>query len=626
MNKKYISIIAKTAVLISIVATVTIFTGCGKNADVNEPEPTQEEQIPEPTDEEEQEVIQEVEELVVLDEHTAYESFLGISDAMSIKAIVDEEVPLGYDDYECNHAGEELSFAELKSIVLESKYLVSKTEVEVLYDFMKIGDKELLVLNFGSMSYYSPDDDSYTVVVLNYENEELHATYGFSSWCRSDTDLYSDGYMFNEGSGGAGASSYEEGFIGEDGQYHLIYYCDHLSGLWWLGSEIDFDAYVEVYGEDDDYPAVFGDLYTIGDMNYNVLLPNNETGEYTDDDLAFIGKTTAKGIVWSSVEDVNKIIEDRKAEFGIENKDPEERDSIIWRQLKEYEDGNVGTYYIQTNAWNWLTDDYMEESVGWSYTLTDKMKTQIVKGEAAVDMDVDGLNSLINQIDFENGDNEDIYLLASAGTYGAEDYFQVYTTGNGNTLITTPDGECVCLYEFVCDFIYMNLPEIQVADYDGDGDMELSIWVYNLHGTGFSQKTLYMVDRGGEYDSWRAYRLSSKFYDYELRKHYDAVDDGDGITVYLDRQERDYLEKTEGDGPYLIGGDMQVDVIPGDASNGEINFTLNILPWYYSEPTSIGIFSKWVQMDLSYLGDGDWKVNSVIMLDEEPERYNGRAN
>jgi len=626
MKRKSCSMILKTNIIVILILNSLIFSSCGKKEEAPiQPEETNQTEVAEEIEQPEvEEVIEEK-----MDAHSAYEAFLGLSDGVSIDAVVDDNVYLGYDDFDYENAGKTFSFNELVAQMKVGRLLYSESELKVLYYFMPIEDKELLVLKFESMCIDAPDDDSFSILVLAYENEELHITYGCSSWARSEMTFLADGYIEVFGSAGAGDNIFDAFTITSDGKYNLLYTCETLSGLWWMGSELDFDAYAEIYGEEEDSPSAFADFYYIDGEKYIVFQTANESGELSEKDKEFISRVNEKGIEFSSVEEVDKLIEQKKNENNI----PSEIDYsniIFWNQLVDAAQGRMGIIPMEPNALNWLEHSELSTNVGWRFTPNEYMLSQLVDGEKAVEPTEDELMGTImpainkRESSTENP-NEKIYFLTSAGTLGSDDYFQIYTTENKYTFITTPDGEYVLIYAFCCDLIYVTLPEAHAADYDGDGEIELCIWVYNLHGTGFMQHTLYMIDKGGEYDSWCAYRLSPNYYVDELASHYYSYFDGENISVLLDGELVDTIS-TDGDkGPFILAGDMQVNILCGDASKGELDFTLNILPWYYTKINYIGYSGKYAQMNLSYLGDGEWNTNSIVILEEEPKAYNGKG-
>lgn len=550
------------------------------------------------------------ETIEITDAMSAYEAFLGFIDAGEVKAVVDEGVTVAYEDFEAAHVGEEYTYDELTDLMFSYKRERDKDvpAMENLYSFIHVGDETFLALQYRNMGIYSAEDDSTSVLILAYKDSALHITYGYSTWCRSETSLCKNGYMSTVGSAGAGDTVYEAVFINEEGKPVEICHGNRLIGTWIL-SHLGFSSYFDTY-EADEFPNVVVSACYFGEEQVCTYEPYEEGAKLSDDDLEFIKAYEEEGIIWVTEEELTERV-NKQIELLGAPADIADGEEISWKMIAQTENGMKSAFYIGLDGWT--ADSNHSKYAGWEISLSDKQSAQLVAAEQARPATMEELNDVkISSSTYPYIDEEtDLIYLNSVGTPGQKDFFQIYLTTVGSGVVVTPDGKAVEFNQIPVDFIYGTFPELQAADYDGDGAIELSIWTYIYHGTGFIQHTLFMVDCDSEYEHWNTYHLTPDFYVAELRKHYVAVDEKDAIVVSLDGQEVNRLDKAGDTADYTALGDNRVTIDCGDASKGELNFLVHTTPVFYSENNYIGLAGNTMDMNLSYLGDGDWQVDSI---------------
>lgn len=548
------------------------------------------------------------ETIEITDEMSAYEAFLGFIDAGEVKAVVDEEVTVAYEDFEAEHVGEEYTYDELTDLMFSYKRERDNDvpAMEKVYSFIHVGDKTFLALQYRNMGIYSANDDSTSVLILAYKEGKLHITHGYSTWCRSETTLCKNGYLSNVGSAGAGDTVYDAAFLNEEGKPVEIYHGNRLIGTWIL-AHLGYTSYFDA--NEEEFPNIIVSACYFGEEQVCTYEPYEGT-KLTDDDLAFVKAYEDEGIVWVTEEELTEKVYKQIELLGAPA-DIADGEEISWRTIVQTTDGMKSAFYFGLDAWT--SDSNHSKYAGWEISLTDKQKAQLVTDEQKSPLTSEDLQSLSMNYDFNDDSDFDLYYINSVGTSGQDDYFQMYLTTNFDGIIVTPDGKTVEMNETPIDFIYGTLPELQVADYDGDGVNELSIWTYIFHGTGFIQHTLYMVDKDNENDYWETYHLTPDFYVGELRKHCVATDEEDAIVVSLDGQEVNRLDKAGDTASYEALGDNRVTIDCGDASKGELYFTVHTTPIFYSENNVFGLAGNTMDMKLSYLGDGEWNADSITV-------------
>lgn len=342
----------KLATMITIIFSMCI-TGCGLHA--NEPVIQTNESVEASDKLSEVEKIQDepiAEEAAVTfeieadnDARAVYEQFIGISEGQEVvKAIIDEGVSLGYYNEE-GYAGNEYTFDELSEEMLHGRNLAGDELVDPVpyYSFLEIDGETLLALKYQGMSIYSANDDSFSVLILKYQNEELHVTYSYSEWARQSTDLLVNGVLFTAGSAGAGENIYDGGFIDANGQYHRVYMNDWVTDMWiMMSGKIDNDLYFETYLDNEDESDNSGNsnlalnVYYFGEVDEEdpdtdmIIVPEAfQNDSLTSLDEQFIEQLKAAG---KTIKNQDEILEEIEKQFmsigGIANYT--EADSVSW--------------------------------------------------------------------------------------------------------------------------------------------------------------------------------------------------------------------------------------------------------------------------------------------------------
>lgn len=542
-------------------------------------------------------------------EYTLFEQFLGMDPSNTAEAVVDEGVSLCYADFDNDFVGKTYSFETLREQMQDTRLGASDRDVESLFSYIGNDGKKSLALRFNNMCTDGPDDDSYSIVFVGEKDGELHITHSISAWSRQTAELSAIGKMLTDGAAGAGESVSVCGFIGEDGAYNEMYTSYELYADW-IGMEMDGETYQTVF-EPGDSPNIRVDMYDIGKdrvCTYTVI-EGNEPGEK---EKKFIELSEKDGTVWFTKEEVDTLIHDYTVkELNGSEALFEYSPDVAWKELREIEaNKKVAAYYMNNDAdtdyWNY------QMKIGHETMLSDKLSGQLVKA-GSEPLTVDGLNSL--KLDYEDiySQEDAIYFVDERFDDNGEGY-QLYISSCTNTYITTPDGKCVKLYISPIDFIYETLPELILEDFDGDGEKELGVWEYILHGTGFTQDTFYIIDKDDESGSWNAYHMSSEWYVREVAKHYAAIDNGEVIDIYMDGEKVDEFTKEEATDEYELYGASHVKI---SGNGNEIN--IKLCPMFYCEYLGMPTLCGEIFATVYYDGPGEWRMEHISYSKETSE-------
>lgn len=249
-----------------------------------------------------------------------------------IKAVVDEGVSLGYDDFEMQNCGKEYTFDELTEALCASEY--SDPHTPKIYTFVLTRDgKDVLLIKYDGMDIYCPDDDSFVVMAVCSKDDGYHITSDIQSWCRNQGYMYADGAIEADGSGGAGDHIFDGGYLDSDGKYNEVYYAEECySG--WIGGM--FEYYKQGYFSNDtlnlahqmDGEESVITLYTIGGKMYGYI---EEAKTQVEKDL--IESSKKDGLEWLTLDEISaKIDETWKA--GIPGYDKDSHQEISWEYLE----------------------------------------------------------------------------------------------------------------------------------------------------------------------------------------------------------------------------------------------------------------------------------------------------
>lgn len=168
------------------------------------------------------------------------------------------------------------------------------------------GTKEL-VIDITDNSVSEPMVDTY---VISFYKGHLYLRFVTSSWSRSCTDIGDDGYIISDGSSGSCVLGHDEAILDSDVIFHEIYNLEIVAG------EGNKDYFTEAYEKVPAGEFVEIYIYWIDGRAYYVPYHNSkevaDSLDYTD----FMNACVECGISFSTQEEVDAIIEAKKAEYG----------------------------------------------------------------------------------------------------------------------------------------------------------------------------------------------------------------------------------------------------------------------------------------------------------------------
>lgn len=231
----------------------------------------------------------------------------------NLTAIIDDGVSLGYFDFEHENCGREITYGELLD------YMCNEPESgphspTVYYSVIQRDGEEILLIKFLGMDIYAEDDDSYVAFAVAAYDDGLHITHDVESWCRSVVHMYDNGIIESCGSGGAGDTLGNGGYLDAKGKYNEVYHYE-MCGTGWIGSLFEYYCYPDNFFSeqtislaqklDSDSTNSTIALYTLGDIMYGCI---KEGGSHTITELADSSK--ADGLEWNAFELITEKIRD----------------------------------------------------------------------------------------------------------------------------------------------------------------------------------------------------------------------------------------------------------------------------------------------------------------------------
>ncbi len=248
-----------------------------------------------------------------------FEDFLGIGNGKDVKAIVDKNVQVGYDDWDMNYEGKSFSLKELNQLLKDSALCGITKSPEMSYIFFpSIGMNDLLAVKFTNVGIDGGEDDgSTTVMIFANRDGKLYLTHCYNGWSRCYSELSDIGLCYSSGSSGAGAYSVEYGCFQESGQYEQIYMTETLFDAW-IGMDFDQEAFEEAYNPDGENNSTYMvvQVTTIDNETY-YSYDFQEGYSATEEDKKFIDITTKNGTKWQNAEEMNEIISERLESLGL---------------------------------------------------------------------------------------------------------------------------------------------------------------------------------------------------------------------------------------------------------------------------------------------------------------------
>ena len=597
----------KKKVLLCGLIIAVVLSGCGKNnnqyMDIESGEPKFGDNLPDVVDTVE-DTEGAAEEAIPADAVSAYRIFLGMYGDATLEAEVDKEVALGYSDYEYEHAGEKLTFEQLCDAMKNSSELDGDYDPVPYYSYIEAGDNTLLAVKFQGMNIYSENDDSFTVLIFNYKDGTLHITDSFDSWARNTVQLYENGLIESSGSAGAGEMIEDAGVLSEEGKYQMLFSDDCCIGDW-IGSATSYDVYSKFYDSEVNIPGIELHGFTFDDETVwsYVGLESKEINSTDKEFLAAIDEIGFKIVDMDTIESkidekANSLIGDS---YGYSDACP-----ATWNTI--YKDGLLDITpktFGETSKWNY------KESFYSNYQADEETLALLAKADNNPFAGGDILsweNAKVAEL--ENSETEQYLLVKTVGSEDYDDYFKLYMTNDNKCAILAPDGGFIRLDYNLCDLIYGTVPELYPCDFDDDGEIELGIITYIFHGTGFSQKSLIILNKFME-GSWEAVHLTPQNYIQVIGEHLRFIDNGSDIEIIYNGDSVDTVSR---DNDSQITGLYYDDFVDIEFSGKDIIVRSN--PVIYSEDDYTGLVLGTAKLTYSLGKYGDINISDFEYFKE----------
>lgn len=210
--------------------------------------------------------------------------------------------------------------------------------------------------------------------------------------------------------------------------------------------------------------------------------------------------------------------------------------------------------------------------------------------------------------------------LVNVGLVGKTENFLLYDISikDGSMLIKTSEDSYV-LAEGICGTSTTGgslQPSIMEADYDNDGDNELAIRVWVVHGTGISIDSLFMVDKASD-GCWYMFQFLIKDFFNEIYKKYNSTVIDNMLYFSWENNIIDIPQKLENIKHfdyYCIGRIAKIEYSAEEILvKFAVGYNLDFC-WDYS--SGHGIMAK-----LQYQGENKWKLIDYDYYNESLERY-----
>lgn len=203
----------------------------------------------------------------------------------------------------------------------------------------------------------------------------------------------------------------------------------------------------------------------------------------------------------------------------------------------------------------------------------------------------------------EAGTEDRIYFLGETGhytLYGFGDYQSMLLyDGSGYTQIFQP---------FVIDTI-TNVPEIEEADYDGDGEAELAIKLLWGRGTGIWQEKLWIVDR--EAEGINVYEYFDGAYASELLSHLSWGMEENGVRILADGKTASPLL---GNGSSAAYDEMGIDTgnVTFSFTGEKIHIRAKIACGRMESSVMPAYYDGYLRAEVDYRGNGEFGLKEIF--------------
>lgn len=611
MNKKNIIMLAGIlAVALSACAPrvdyAAILDEAGKNAtdEVSDEAGEEVSENEEATEEAETEEVAEDEPVVEVPKNAmeAYYRFLGLVDEPTISAVVDNDVEFtGVDDDE-NHGGEYFTLDELTEYMSGHRVLGSEKNPKAVptFAFMDAKDNTLLAVKYESMCIWMPEDDSSVTCIFNYIDGELHLTYAYHSAEKNRNALKSRGYLKNEGYSGISRTYSVRGCIDERGKYNQVFMdyvliadsCSELNRH--LENDIDLNEVYNEFYSGNESPSMSMHVCNVGD---EVFVYVDKADQIEETDSRYLKKLEECGVPFADAEYYLSVVQ----RFDGDSSEYDWQPPIIFNPIKKQNDPIIpAKSFGDTSSWNYEEMVHSELNPNKEAEMLEI--TKHLSGEV-----VDSILDAVDELNKPDGDK--FVLVAKTGTSGKDDYFRLYMSDDGRSIVVTPDDQVVVFDFVLCDYIYETAPELKVADIDSDGDKDLLMKTSMFHGTGFYQQGAIVVENSGN-SSWLAFHLTPQQYISLVGEYLTYTDKGDVIGVVVSDVESGTFSKNDIEGKMNIFLDNFVDIELGDDYIG-----LGTKPMVYASEMPFGYQLGAASLTLQYEGSGQWTVRDFEYSD-----------
>lgn len=217
--------------------------------------------------------------------------------------------------------------------------------------------------------------------------------------------------------------------------------------------------------------------------------------------------------------------------------------------------------------------------------------------------------------------NEDT-ALENIGLVGKTENFLLYDSSlnDGSMLIKTSEDSYV-LAEGICSTSTTGgspQPSMMEADYDNDGDNELAICVWLLHGTGLSRDSLFMVDKASD-GQWYMFQFQLMDCLDAIKEKYTREIIDDKLYFVWNNNRIDIPQKLENKEHFDYYGVGQI--VDIEVSYEEILIKLSV--GYIMDDTYIWDYSRGhgISAKVQYQGEGKWELANYDYYNDSLEKY-----
>lgn len=209
-------------------------------------------------------------------------------------------------------------------------------------------------------------------------------------------------------------------------------------------------------------------------------------------------------------------------------------------------------------------------------------------------------------------DTEPGFDAAEMSLMGETEQFAVYSMREGEAMaVKTP--ECLVLTDVPPISNYEIAPLLLEQDFDGDGETELAIITYVLHGTGISIRSLFMTDHTSD-GSWKIYQYLDEDYMAELTQHYGTLYTEEGVRLTVDGVPVGIAEEVEQEDLDNEYGYYAGSLIDFWFVEEKIYLRSELLG--YSDIKLAGQYpGHELDARVNYLGEGKWQLTDINYAD-----------